>query len=468
MKLLITIFKNIINPIAMGLVLLIGTLAAVLSGLIEYFVLKDWFSNAVIDGKNFTLTFLPIAIVVILEGSKLFLHFCVSAFKQNNSKQTTITTETIKVMNAVKYVLVIFSFMCTIIFTGNVLYQNSSVEVSAAYNSTVQAITNEYEIKIDNVKQEYKNNIDSSIEAYKTDWEEAQNRLTSFKIILSPKTAYERSIAEKKELENEVNRKFQLYQDALKKRNIDETQNPELKNSITALEKERDKKISTAKNESLNNTEGDNLYIKTFLLFIFNSFLNQNTYPKIIYFIISVIISLVIAGVLEAVIHISQKFISLPSSIMTSTFETVSVEEHLKRRITAITRIISSISISFFIFIIYGLIQDIAFDKFNFISAFICCIITVLIGFALPISEYKQPTTTSNNKVKIIQKSFNEFLNTEGKMMLIKGMLSFVGFIILGLIFEKNVSEITIPAVGVALGGALGNLFHIVPKPISI
>lgn len=470
MKFVISLIKSIINPISVLFNLLIGFLAAMLSGTIEYFVLRDLFSKIIIDGTEKTLTFLPLVIVLVLEGSKLFLHFGSSALNNVSEDLEPSTTDFAKSMDVIKKFLIVFSFICTIIFTGNVLYFNNVELNSKNLETQISEINQKYDDEVEACKQKYINLKDSEVESYKIAWENAENALLEHNTnpVLSPRVAYERYEQERITLENAVEEKHQEYDNALKDVNMNINDDENYKNEISELNRKRNDEIEKLKSNSIESNSGDSEYIKTFLLLIFNTFFKAETYPRWLYFIITILISFVIAGVLEAVIYVSQRLISISSEEMSKAFEADHMlDQATKDKAKKIIGIILSAAFSFSIYIVYGLIKEISMNKFNILSGLVCCVITVVACLVIPTFTYHQKKAPKNT-IEKASDSFKEFLATEGKMMLIKGLLSFVLFIVLGVIYDKEIAEITIPAIGVATGQIIGQLLHINPKTITI
>ena len=471
MKFIIAVFKNVINPISAALMLLIGMLAAILSGVIEFFVLKDLFSRITLNGNEMELSFLPLVIVIVLEGSKLFLHFGNSAIKQNLPNDYENAQKFAETMNKIKICLIIFSFVCTVIFTCNFLYQNSSVVVKGAQEAAITEIDNRYDKEVENYTNRYWENIQRDVDSKKQEWVNASDELANLEPRLSPRVVYERYLEEKAALEKKVEEKYAEYQVSLERLNTNVYEDEYFQNGIAAIETERVNEKSAAIENAYELDGGDNEYIRTFLLFIFNSLLRKDTYPKVLYFIVALAISLVVAAILEAVIYFSQRLITMPSNELEKAFEAdYEADSEIKTRIKFITRVVIGASISFFVFLVYGLLKEIAMNKFELIAGLICSLLTILMSFALPKFSYDK-TTIAEKKLPKTNKAFNilgEFMATEGKTMIIKAILSFVCFIFLGILFEESIAEITVPAVGVAIGGAIGHVFHITPKAFNL
>lgn len=472
MRFVISLIKSVISPVSVLLNLLIGFIAAMLSGVIEYYVLKELFSKIITDGQVKTLNFLPIIIVIILEGSKLFLHFGSSAFNNVSTTLSLSTVDFTKAMNVIKVILVVFSFICTIIFTGNVLYYDNVKNNSENLKTQISAINQQYEVEIEECKQKYTDLNNSKLKSYETAWKNAEEELSEHLAnpVLTPKVAYDRYQQKAKELEAKVDEKHTQYIEYSNSVNLDLNSNPNYINEINTLENERDEEISKVKENNVQSNEGDNSYIKTFLLLVFNTFLNKDVYPRWLYFIIVIFISVVIAGVLEAVIYISQRFITTPSTELQNAFD-YEGNDFIKDKTKSVVRFIICIAFSFSIYVIYGLISEISLDKFNILSGLVCCIITVVIFSIIPISisqNHYEEKEDSSGKFNKIQNEIKNFLATEGKTMLIKGLLSFVLFIVLGIIYKKDIADITVAAVGVAAGQAIGQILHIDPREIAI
>lgn len=471
MKFMIVVFKNVITPISSALMLLIGALAAILSGVVEYYVLRDFFSKITINGTEKEFSFIPMVIVVVLEGSKIFLHFGNSAIKQNLTNDNRSAHRLAESMNKIKVCLIVFSFVCTVIFTCNFLYQNTSFNMLEEQTNLSSQIDTEYDEKIKALEKEYIEKNKLEIDSKKKEWEQASKALSDLQPRLTPKVVYDRYIQERDFLQKYEQKKHDEYQDSLNK---DIHEDPTFQLRLETVNKERNNKKENALKESSENVENDNECIRTFLLFIFNSILNKYSYPKVLYFIVVLAISLVIAAILEAVIFFSQRLITMPAKELEKAFEAdYEAESEIKARIKFLARVIIGAVISFFVFLVYGLIKEITMDRFEIVAGLGCSFLTVLMGFALPKFHYTTPETIEKGKknrpkTNGVLDVLGEFMVTEGRIMIIKAILSFVCFVFLGILFEESISEITVPAIGVAIGGAIGHIFHITPKSFSL
>ena len=96
--------------------ILLGLIAAFLSGIVEYAVIKEMFIIKLANiGNDVKYSqFIPLVIVLVLEGFKLFLHYVIPAHERENIDKNKIIWKKVA-----KYFLVGFSLICTFIFSCN-------------------------------------------------------------------------------------------------------------------------------------------------------------------------------------------------------------------------------------------------------------------------------------------------------------------------------------------------------------
>ena len=119
MKIVLNFFRHVLTPFTMIFAVIAGLLAAGVSALVEFFVLQQW-----LRPENQRLFFIPLIVVIALEGIKLFLHFSEAAFKQNPLSDTDrASLQTfLSVLPHIKWGLVAFSLVCTLIFMSSLFY----------------------------------------------------------------------------------------------------------------------------------------------------------------------------------------------------------------------------------------------------------------------------------------------------------------------------------------------------------
>lgn len=75
----ISIFlKHVVTPSLFCIFIIIGLTAAAISGIIECIVIREFLSGVDFIGS----LYIPVIIVVILEGLKLFLHYAIPAHEK--------------------------------------------------------------------------------------------------------------------------------------------------------------------------------------------------------------------------------------------------------------------------------------------------------------------------------------------------------------------------------------------------
>ena len=100
MKSIVVFLRHVITPLVLCLFLVLGLTAAMLSGIVEYSVIKELFSGN--DAKGYSV-YIPLIIVIVLEGLKLFLHYIIPAHKKLGDTGRHLIAK-----NVTKYFLVAF------------------------------------------------------------------------------------------------------------------------------------------------------------------------------------------------------------------------------------------------------------------------------------------------------------------------------------------------------------------------
>lgn len=170
MKTIILSVKNIFNLLAISSVVIFGIIAAFLSGQIEYYVFKGLYSQINTGDKIQTLTYLPLVMVVVLEGSKFILHFVSSSIK-NHKDCSDVAVKVMHVVNVVKWFLIILSFVCTLIFSANIFYYESTITEK---NAQIQEINETYQNRLNSFKKDWEENNQKNLDTLLHDWEKAE------------------------------------------------------------------------------------------------------------------------------------------------------------------------------------------------------------------------------------------------------------------------------------------------------
>ena len=452
MKFVIAVFRHIFTPLALVLAVLAGLLAAATSALIEYHVLQEWLRP---EGTG--LLFLPLIIVVALEGTKLFLHFFGAAFQQNGLTQSeqSLLSKFRDILPLIRNGLVIFSFVCSMIFTANAFYYKSVTGESDELTAARDAIFSEYDAQmateIERAEAAYRQAIAAPEEQLRT----ATAYWESIQVIYTPLREYQRTMAQKEAAwEGVVECQAHLESAEAAARTEREAR---VEAARTQLDSWKEQELAELDSSVLGVVAGDNTYLRNFLLFFSQTFFEKE-YSRGAYFVWVILISLSISALLEGVILLSQYVISFPVSVLERMSGSFSVSEREKRKLTYVVQVMVSMMIALALFLIYGAVLELVYTGVDIGAAVVSTMITVLIPTVVTAIEWK---STDTGWRKVAKDVLSEVRST-----VIKGLLAFAGFILIGLLFGETFAALSMPAIGVSLGNAAGHLFHL--EPFSI
>lgn len=449
MKVVVALFRYIMIPLAVVFAYLAGLLMAAVSGLIEYHVLQQWLH---IDGHG--LTFLPAAIVIGLEGYKLFMHFSKAALKQNELSGDERLKSFQQLMPVVKWGLVVFSFVCTVIFTANVFYYKVPDGRSAEQTAARESVLVEYQERFDQAAAEIERTYNEALATAHEPVDAAQKYFISIEIKLTPWYEYERSKKEKDDARADLKEAEANYQSAQKEAEAARTA------ALEALHKEmdpqRDEKLASLEKSflSLDSIAGDNTYLRSFLL-LFSETLGRHEYSRATYFWWVIGISLALALLSEGVIAASQYVVNFPVSTLQTITGDYTISDEEKRKMSRVVAALASVGAAMAVFLIYGMILEVTYNRVELGAAAACSLLAVLIPSAVTAFGHTADESTAGRLAKDI---FGDI-----RALIVKTLLSFALFVIIGMFFGESFSALSIPAIGISVGNAAGHLLHLLP-----
>lgn len=449
MTFVIAVFRHIFTPLALVLAVLAGLLAAATSALIEYHVLQEWLRP---EGTG--LLFLPLIIVVALEGTKLFLHFFGAALQQNGLTQSeqSLLSKFRDILPLIRNGLVIFSFICSMIFTANAFYYKSVTGESDELTAAREAISAEYDAQMAAENERAEAAYQQAIAAPEEQLRTATAYWESIEVVYTPLREYQRTLAEK-EAAWEVVAECQTHLEAAEADARSERE-ARMEAARTQLDSWKEQELAELDSSVLGAVAGDNTYLRNFLLFFSQTFFGKE-YSRGAYFAWVILISLSISALLEGVILLSQYVISVPVSVLEQMSGSFSVSERERRKLTYVVQVAVSMMIALALFLIYGAVQELVYTGVDIGAAMVSTMITVLIPTVVTAIEWKCADTGWRKVAKDIL--------SEARSTVIKGLLAFTGFVLIGLLFGESFAALSMPAIGISLGNAAGHLFHLEP-----
>ena len=450
MRFVINVFRHVATPLVIDLAVLAGLLAAFVSALIEYYVLQQWLR--VDDSRLF---FLPLIIVFALEFTKLFLHFSGAAIHQNS-----ITGEDLSAVSIfrdftpiIKWGLVVFSFLCTLIFSANAFYYKTSSgeppELAAAKTEIEEEYSERLSLETEKANEAY----DQALAPLREEVEGREKRYNEIDIVYSPLYMYQRTKAEKEAAWE----KLTDAQDQLRK--AEETANMIREEAVEAAETElglwRDQEMETLEKSTLSAVAGDNAYLSNFLLFFSQTFFDQ-TYSRGAYLAWVLLIALSISALLEGVISLSQYVLSFPPSMLERFSSSIEITERERRRLGRLVQILTMMLICMAVFLIYGATRELIYTKLDIGAAAISTLVTLLVPCAFAAASQSEKESRWKQTIKSAL--------AEVRSTIIKGLLSFGGFVLIGILFGETFATLSMPAIGISIGNAVGHLLSLAPR----
>lgn len=464
MKSIILVLKNVISPLVLVLFLLLGLIAAFLSGIVEYAVIKEMFTiNLVNTGGTANYSkFIPLVIVLVLEGFKLFLHYVIPAHERENPNDDKLIWKKIT-----KYFLVIFSLICTFIFSCNSMYDFNTVSTNTG--KAIQNIELKYDAEINKIETEITANKENSLKVYNDEIVSIRNDIdkTSDSIKnLDPMNPnydnlYSNLNNEKQRLELRLEEKNNEYNNIVQA--IDAEIRQRYENRFQELENIKIQEINKVKSEQTIDSSGDNQYIRAAIKFVKMTFFADNSeYKRGTYCLIVALISLLVSIILEVVITVSQAYLSKKSDELAKLFGSEEVvDETIKNKANNILWHLIQAAIMLAVFIIIGTTTEMipttdvatVFSTKNILVTFGSYFISVLLTSGKMSIQLKKITSNEGTTTKVVSSVGTFLLST-----VVQTLLCIVGFIILCRV-TGNPSETIYPStMALTIGSVSGQL----------
>lgn len=450
MKSIVVFLRHVITPLVLCLFLVLGLTAAMLSGIVEYSVIKELFSGN--DAKGYSV-YIPLIIVIVLEGLKLFLHYIIPAHKKLGDTGRHLIAK-----NVTKYFLVAFSLLCTIIYVSNSLYTPETIK------SSTEAMKEEIETKYQTVLTDgidiIKNDANDRIESEKNKVEHIRAQLQQLTPVYRPRTAYENYIQEKLRLESELKKAEDKY-------------NSEYNLIIT----EMDAKISKLRDNNLNEMQkeidaisqsfnyvsaGDNKYLSSALIFIV-SVLGYSEYDRLTYYLCVCVIALIVSVALELAIVFAQSYLALNGDQLVRLFsDTELIPESLKERANRMVKLVVQASIMLSVYLIYQAISETMITSAGILSAFVSYLISIILT-----SERFRLSLNVGNLKEYDNKASNTIVKAKDFALpvIIQTLICIVGFLLLSVYMGYALADLIPTTIALSVGSISG---QVILRPKSI
>lgn len=439
MRKISTFLKYVATPSLFCIFIILGLTAAAISGIVECIVIREFLSGTDFRGSRY----IPVIMVVILEGLKLFLHYAIPAHEKIDDCKNLLAKK------ITKNVLVLFSLLCTIVYSSTAMYQPQVVDEAIAVqtaevNSELQKELDQNILKIEansQIKlQDAKNQVNAII-----------NEIEQLSPIYRPLSAYTRYVNEKQRLEEKLSNAQNAYE-----------------MQAETIAKERDEKIAEAKlsyEEKLNHesskTEeelknaGDNVYLSSALLF-FSSLFGSKNYSRVLYYMCVLLISIIVSVVLELTIAFSQAYLSLNVDKLEQLFGSPDnnvTNRLIKRKAAMAVSIIVQAAIMLSVCLICAAFTETFITEKGMVFAFLSYFASIILTFKKHDVSLNTEKASKNKLVSSVIYAKSYFLP-----IVVQTLICIAGFLILNYSMGNTSSNSTLTTIALSVGSVSGQI----------
>lgn len=444
MKFAKLLINNIFIPILTTILFLVGLLAAFISALIEYSVFEQLYSSSFL--RLLPAGVIAFALILSFEYTKVYLHYFLNRLKATGNETYL---KKYKWLKAVKYILVVVSLTCSIIYSVSALYL-------ASYNETevekqISEINAELDKNIEQVTAEQNENYNNKIKPYADAKQVATDAMSNF----DPDELYWwQADMQLQALKDNLALAESTYNE--KSAQFEKEKNTAIESEVSALTEEANKKISAISDTTSADVAAkyDNAILSQFLTVLASTFIGTTTYSRLAYLILTVLIGLIVSVILEIIISFTFTLLSDASNIQFC--DPVSVDRKFQKWSE---QLILAFIKAFFALTIYVIIVGLANNSSVSEDQFWIALFAYILAICMAkFFSSKNPEKNSGNNS--IQMDFY----VAAKESIIQGILSFAGFMLLGFVFGKEAVTLDISTIAIGLGATLSSLFGKLPE----
>lgn len=422
----------VIIPLGVLLFMSAGIISAFISAGIEYSVLKQFFSS--VGEESTSSVGIAILLVIAFEFTKIFLHFYQKRVQQHRTVINENNGTALKGVKLLIVALVVFSFICSVIFTVSTLYLSAYDEETV--KAEIDAINSNLKDEIQAVENKYAEEYEKRLEPFKIHVEELRSGNTNVpEGVSGPKTM----TAYMEGQDNILDTAFAQLQ------TVEESIAKEMDNKIKA-ETERLNLDAQSKIRALTDTSSpevaaryDNPIIAAFLTVLANALFGGKTYSRSAYLWVSVALGLIVAALLEAIISFSMQFLSTPLDFLTDNMDNINA----KIKAWCATMVITIFK-AFGAVIIYTVILfflSLSLQREKIWLGLLACTLSIWMT-----RKYIPMSSAEGIREQIIYGI---------RDCILQGVVSLMSFVLLGFVFGNDVLRLDINAVAVGIGATL-------------
>ena len=422
--------------------IMIGITAAIISGCIEYVVIKGILSTTAGD-YAISPAIMAFLTVLCLEGTKVFLHIFIGMVKKRGNPNTA----PMRTMNGVRIALVLLSIACTFAWTTNILYTDVVNSDDVSYADDIAEINSKYDTEISSLWSNEAAIVENRLQVYV---DTAESRLTEYEeyqVKDYSSRAFEQTSAEKKRLGEEAQLASEELREAQTRIPSEvhqelEEKEEQLENKLEAALKSRDAEMTT--------NQGANAYIHVVLMAVSHYLLQFKTYPTQAYFAVAIVFSTVLSAILEAIITVDLHVVTMAPEELNRLVQADKMSAEMNTALNKLLRafLVGAVSTLIFLFYCLGMKIDASINTM-FYALMIFALVNLLGAYLFPNAEKPKQGAPKVDATSV----YNEMV-----IAVVKACSSFLGFVILGAVFGNDFQELTMSAVGMTLGSVGGQL----------
>lgn len=449
-------FKILVNNVLPSTLylcaILLGIVAALLSAVIEYSFFRDFFIHASLsDALSSQAT--PLLIVIALEGSKL----CLSVYLQHitvlPNKHFGPSHRLAKIL---RYSLVAVSIICTFAWTTNLLYTDM-VTGTDKYSEDINLLKRAYEADISNLRNSQNKEEERLLASSKQHAESAWKEYHVYEVVLTPKVEYERSQAEKLRL-FEVAKQAQTEYEAEIER-IHTCVTEQINSQISVRTQHYKDECAARIAQATDQHEGANPYLHVLLTAISKYLFHAPTYSTFAYFTTGLGFSVALAFLLEGLISLNLGYVSMTSADWDTLLNTKDLSAEDQDYLRNWIRFLSSAIVSTLMYLVFCMLFQLTVNARSLLMVIMLYTAINLIMDFFQRTEGVQLSLKPQPNPPYKKKYAPMIAET-----IVKACTSFVGFVLLGILFGSDFPELTLPAVGMSLGSVGGQLIRLPNK----
>lgn len=430
------IVNLIIIPLASLIFLAAGASAAFVSALIEYSVVKGFFTS--IYQELIASGVIAFLLVFSLEITKLFLHF-VQKKQKNEPKLSVGFTRTLMIL------LVSFSFFCSMVFTVTTLYlPRYDME---AVEEEVMHIEEQLALDIVDAKAEYEAEYDKNIAPFLEAKESADAAcLEPVPDGYGPKKTAE-YMQKRKESAEEAT---QLYVEAMEK--FSAVKEKKVEAAVQQLNKEAAERKNALMSTDTPQVAAqyDNPILSHFLTVLSNIIFQAANYSRQAYLWLCILMSIALSAMLEAIISISLQFLAIPMDFLVEDMGHVNDKIRKWCHECVVTLFKAFGAVTIYITILSASSESMEREKIC-LGLAACTLSIFLINKVLPLPE--------NKPEKVWLQFFYQIRDC-----ILQGVVSLMGFVLLGFLFGNDALQMDVNTIAVGIGSTLSGGLIQIPK----